>query len=470
MRLPVASRGQIVGCLSQLPRLFREIGLLHEVHVFIDYQRRDGVKSLTWTNTLPEGWRLKPLRAAVDYVVSNVDKAKVDGEISVELCNYTDVYHNEFIRRGLNFMRATASESEIARFALVVDDVVITKDSETWHDIGVPALVIEALSDLICGYHLALLRPRKDVLDGGFLFRCLQAKPIKVQLALSANGVTRFGLPKSEIGAAIVPVPPLAQQRAIARYLNCEARRLDALVVEKERLLNLLEEKRQSLITRAVTRGVNPDVPCRHSGIEWLGYIPAQWESRKIAWLFRERDRRGYPDLPLLEVSLRGGVVQREFTGERIESTAADFNSYKVAWKGDLVFNKIRMWQGAVGVAPVDGLVSPDYVVAEPTGSLSPAYAGLLFRISAFSAECARRSHGIVWDRLRLYWDEFRDIEVPVPPLADQTTVVDQVRTVTSKLDELISTTEISVTLLKERRAALIAAAVTGQIDVASEF
>ena len=275
-------------------------------------------------------------------------------------------------------------------------------------------------------------------------------------------------VPEEFIRNTRVRVPRLPQQRAIADYLDRETARLDALVTEKERLLSLLEEKHKALITKAVTRGVNRDVPLRDSGIAWLGDIPAQWESRKIAWLFRERDQRGCPDLPLLEVSLNAGVVQREFTGEKIESTAADFDSYKVAWKGDVVFDKMRMWQGAEGVAPVDGLVSPDYIVAEPTGSLSPAFAGLLFRVPAFSAECARRSHGIVWDRLRLYWEEFREIEVPVPTLAEQTTVVDHVQTGTSRLDDLISTTDISVALLKERRAALIAAAVTGQIDVES--
>ena len=279
-------------------------------------------------------------------------------------------------------------------------------------------------------------------------------------------------MPRAEwnsIGNLSVPFPDRTKQRAISGYLDRETARLDALVAEKERLLSLLEEKRQALITRAVTRGLNPDVPFRDSGIAWLGDIPAQWESRKIAWLFRERDQRGYPDLPLLNVSLNSGVVQREFTGDKIESTAADFNSYKVAWKGDLVFNKIRMWQGAVGVAPVDGLVSPDYIVAEPTGSLSSAYAGLLLRVPAFSAECARRSHGIVWDRLRLYWEGFREIQVPVPTLAEQTTIVDHVRTGTFRLDELISAADTSVTLLKERRMVLIAAAVTGQIDVENE-
>lgn len=190
------------------------------------------------------------------------------------------------------------------------------------------------------------------------------------------------------------------------------------------------------------------------------------WETWRIAWLFRERDQRGEPDLPLLEVSINSGVALREFSEERIESTAADFNTYKVARQGDVAFNKMRMWQGAVGVVPEDGLVSPDYVVAAPTGPLSSAYANLLFRTEAFSAKCARHSHGIVWDRLRLYWEGFRDIEVPLPSSGEQIRIVDHIASEAGKLDNLKASTERTIALLKERRAALIAAAVTGQIDV----
>jgi type I restriction enzyme S subunit len=237
-------------------------------------------------------------------------------------------------------------------------------------------------------------------------------------------------------------------------------------VAAKERVLGLVAEKRRALITRAVTRSLDPTVSLRDSGIPWFGEIPAHWETRRVAWLFRDRDERGEPDLPLLEVSINTGVILREFSDDRIEGTASDFNSYKVARKGDIAFNKMRMWQGAVGVAPQDGLVSPDYTVADPSGALSSDYAGQLFRTEMFSAECARWSHGIVWDRLRLYWEGFRDIEVPLPPLSEQHAIVAHIAKETAKLDALREATERTIGLLKERRATLIAAAVTGKLNV----
>lgn len=263
------------------------------------------------------------------------------------------------------------------------------------------------------------------------------------------------------------PCPSLTTQQQVVGYLESESGHFDALIAAKEHLLDLLAEKRGAIVASAVICGSDPAVPLRDSGVPWLGQIPAHWPTRRIAWLFRERDERDEPELPLLEVSIKEGVVEREFSADRIESTAADFNSYKVARAGDVVFNKMRMWQGAVGVAPVDGLVSPDYVVASPNGALAASYARFLFRLGAFSLECCRRSHGIVWDRLRLYWEGFREIEVPLPPLHEQVEIVADIATRTSRLDRLRVVTERSLDLLRERRAALIAAAVTGQFEAA---
>jgi type I restriction enzyme, S subunit len=302
--------------------------------------------------------------------------------------------------------------------------------------------------------------------DARFVFWALRSTNSFQQWESSVGGATFRALNLGPLGETWIPMPDQQRQRVIADYLDRETVRLDALVAAKERVLGLLAEKRRALITRAVTRGLDPRARLRDTGISWLGEIPAHWGTRRVAWLFRERDERGEPDLPLLEVSISSGVVLREFSDERIESTAADFNSYKVARQGDVVFNKMRMWQGAVGIAPQDGLVSPDYVVAAPTGKLSPQYAGLLFRTGTFSAECARRSHGIVWDRLRLYWEGFREIELPLPSLDAQNDIVTHLAEETAKLDALRSSTERSISLLKERRAALIVAAVTGKIAV----
>jgi type I restriction enzyme S subunit len=415
---------------------------------------------------LPAGWEARPLRSTADYVVSNVDKVPVKDEIAVRLCNYSDVYNNESITLALDFMQATASEDEIAKFGLRVDDVIITKDSESWDDIGVPALVRETASDLVCGYHLALLRPIKQRMDGAFLFRCLQAKPVRVQLELAANGVTRFGIPKSEIGAMTLPVPPLPQQRAIADYLDRETTRLDALIAAKKRVLGLLAEKRRALVTRAVTHGLAPHTRLRDTGIPWLGDIPEHWDTDRTRWLFRERDQRSETgEEDLLTVShLTGVTLRSEKDVNMFEAETTE--GYKICFAGDLVINTLWAWMGAMGVSPVNGIVSPAYNVYEPGKRLEPSYVDALVRLPVFAQEVTRYSKGVWSSRLRLYPEGFFEVFVPVPPIDEQRAIVAYITTEAGKLDKLRAANERTIALLKERRASLIASAVTGQLSV----
>ena len=382
---------------------------------------------LSWTDDLPVNWEVKPLRTVAHYVISNVDKVAHEYEHPVRLCNYTNVYHSEFITLELEFMRATASEAEIEKFGVRVDDVLITKDSESWDDIGVPALVRQTSDDLVCGYHLALIRAFPDKVMGAFLFRCLQANPVRVQLELAANGVTRFGIPKSGIGSLRLPVPPLPQQHAIADYLDNELAWLDALVVTKEQVLALLAEKRQALIARAVTTGLNPDAPVRDSGIPWLGKIPAHWTTERARWLFDERDERSDTgNEELLTVSHLTGVTPRSEKDVNMFE-AATKEGYKRCVSGDLVVNTLWAWMGAMGVAPVDGIVSPAYNVYVPGTLLDSSYIDALVRLQVFAQEVTRHSKGVWSSRLRLYPEGLFAVVLPVPPLDEQHEIVDYV-------------------------------------------
>jgi len=345
-------------------------------------------------------------------------------------------------------------------------DVVVAKITPCFEN-GKGALIKGACGGAGFGTtELHVLTPGPE-LDGRFLYYVTMDPTFRQRGAATMTGAAgQQRVPEAFVRDYIVGIPPLSEQRTISAYLDREIMRLDALVAERNRVLGLLAERRQALITRAVTRGLDPDASLRDSGVPWLRNIPSDWKVRRIAWLFRERDERGEPDLPLLAVSINTGVSVRLFSDDRIETTAADFNTYKIARRGDVVFNKMRMWQGAVGIAPQDGLVSPDYVVAGPTGRLVPRYANLLFRNDRFSAECARQSHGIVWDRLRLYWAGFRDIQVPLPSIDVQKSIVDHVAEVAAKVDTLVAATKDAIVLLNERRDALIGAVVTGHREV----
>ncbi len=288
---------------------------------------------------------------------------------------------------------------------------------------------------------------------------------------VDAVDASTFGskMPRADwdfIGNMSVPIPEWSKQRAIADYLDRETARLDALVGEEERLLGLLAEKRSALITCAVTRGLNPNVPLRDSGIPWLGEIPAHWETERARWLFRERDERsdtGEEDL--LTVSHLTGVTLRS-EKEVNMFEAATKEGYKICLSGDLVINTMWAWMGAMGVSSLDGIVSPAYNVYEPRARLDPSYVDALVRLPAFAQEVTRYSKGVWSSRLRLYPEGFFAVSLPVPPLSEQREIVAHIANETCKLDGLRDATKRTTVLLKERRAALISAAVTGQINM----
>ena len=236
-----------------------------------------------WIGVIPIHWKLKKLKFIATVQPSNVDKKTIEGEEPVLLCNYTDVYKNDFIDSQLDFMQATAMPSEIKKFAIDVGDVIVTKDSETAADIAVPAYVSEKLEGVLCGYHLTQIKPID--LDGKYLFRLFQSTGFNAQFVVSANGVTRFGLPQYAISNALTAVPPIDEQQTIAHFLDYKTAQIDALIAKKELLLKKLAQKRTALISHAVTKGLDPSAPIKDSGVPWLGEIPIHWNVKKLKFV-----------------------------------------------------------------------------------------------------------------------------------------------------------------------------------------
>ena len=206
-----------------------------------------------WLGDVPEHWEVRRLLSTAGMRVSNVDKHVNSDEIPVRLCNYVDVYKNEHIDERIPFMRGTATAAEVSRFVLVDGDVLITKDSETWDDIGVPALVTESAPDLVSGYHLALLRPHTSDVLGGFLLRTLQSRGVAWQFHVGARGVTRYGLSHAAIQSVRIALPPLAEQAAIAKHLEHKTADVAAAIDRANREIELLREYRTRLIADVVT-------------------------------------------------------------------------------------------------------------------------------------------------------------------------------------------------------------------------
>ena len=183
-----------------------------------------------WLGVVPEGWEIQKLKHIASVKFSNVDKKTVEDEHPVFLCNYVDVYYNDYITPDLNLMKATASFAEIQNFTLKEGDILITKDSESWDDIAIPAYVSSDLNDVLCGYHLAQVRPNTTRSDGEYLFRSFNARVINEQFRVAATGITRYGLGKYWIDNSLFLVPPKDEQRAIAIFLDRETGRIKSLL------------------------------------------------------------------------------------------------------------------------------------------------------------------------------------------------------------------------------------------------
>lgn len=207
---------------------------------------------IEWLENIPAHWEVKKLKYVANCFPSNIDKHTKENEMQVRLCNYTDVYKNDYITNNMELMIATATEDQIEKFTLLKGDVIITKDSETADDIANPALVVEELENVVCGYHLSVLRPYSK-LEGSYLLRALQCKVINVQFEVCSNGVTRVGLGVYDMKSAKIPLPPKDEQQLIVNYIESEVNKIHKTISTIEREIKLTQEYKTALITEAVT-------------------------------------------------------------------------------------------------------------------------------------------------------------------------------------------------------------------------
>jgi len=214
-----------------------------------------------------------------------------------------------------------------------------------------------------------------------------------------------------------------------------------------------------------VTTDLRPYPDYKDSGLLWLGQIPAHWDIRRNGRLFAQRNETGYGSLPILEVSLKTGVRVRDMDDLKRKQVMSDREKYKRAVKGDIAYNMMRMWQGAVGVAPEDGLVSPAYVVARPYPEAEPRYFSYLFRTDAYKNEVDGFSRGIVKDRNRLYWEDFKRMPSCFPPPDEQKAIADYLDANAVKVRRFIRNRRRLIEVLNEQKQAIINRTVTRGLD-----
>ena len=431
---------------------------------------------------IPAHWQIKRLKDIALMQNSNVDKKAHENETPVKLCNYVDVYKNEFIDHSIPFMQATANESEIRRFKIEKNDILVTKDSETADDIANPALVVDSIDNTLCGYHLAQIKPAKNLLFAPFLFRLFQSSAYNFRFAIHAKGITRVGLSVSSLRDALTPVPPLPEQKAIAAYLDEKTKEIDQKIALLQQKAERYADLKQALINETVTRGLEKTVEMKDSGIEWVGEIPAHWEVKRIKDLASNQSSlvqtgpfgaqlhaSDYVDkgIPLILIrNVKNLQIDTSSIPQISEEKAASLSRYRLK-VGDIVFSRV----GSIGrIALIKKrergwLISGQMLrlrIRNPL--LHKQYLIYLFGTEIVSTYMKIKSAGSTRESINT--EILANCLLLLPPYPEQKTIADYLDERTSQIGRIVENINTQIEKLTELRKTLINDVVTGQIKV----
>jgi type I restriction enzyme S subunit len=413
------------------------------------------VSGVPWLGDVPEHWEVLPALA-----VFKPRQVKNTGMIESTVLSLS---YGRIIVKPTEKLRRLVPES-FETYQVVDPGNIIVRTTDLQNDQTSLRIGHSQHRGIITSAYLCLeTMPR---VSNKFGYQYLNAYDL-LKIIYGFGSGLRQNLDFSDIKRMPVLVPPLPEQAAIVRFLDHADRKIRRYIRAKQRLIKLLEEQKQVIIHRAVTRGLNPNVRLKPSGVEWLGDVPEHWRIVRNMALFAHRVEHGVANLPVLQVSLRSGITVEDLDQfGRPKRLIADPTKYKRIYKGDIAYNTMRMWQGAVGVSPSDGLVSPAYVVLSPRVGTSPSFYDLVFHTEIYKQQVNRQSTGIVSDRNRLYWETFKQMVNISLPRSEQEAILAFIRSETCDLNATSSRLEREIGLLREYRTRLIADVVTGKLDV----
>jgi type I restriction enzyme S subunit len=424
---------------------------------------------VAWLGQVPEDWRIRRLKTTLRSCLNGMWGDEPTGDDNDIVCiRVADYIRGNF---RVNISDPTIrSISRLQRNGKIISRGDLLLEKSGGGDLQPVGAVVLYDHDLpaVNSNFIALIKvaPDHDPNYLCYLHNTLYAGRINTRSIKQTTGIQN--LDQSSYLDEKVAIPPLREQHAIAAFLDRETAKIDTLIAKKQRLIELLQEKRTALISQAVTRGLDPNVSMKDSGVEWLGEVPIHWEIKRNQWFFLEIDERSeYGDEELLSVSHITGVTTRA-EKEVNMFMAESMEGYKKCQPGDLAINTMWAWMGALGISWQHGIVSPSYNVyrLRNNNDFYPQYLDYLYRTPQHIVEINRFSKGVWSSRLRLYPDEFFLMSIPKPPYEEQKQIVEFIENQTQKRGILINKTETAIEKLREYRTALISAAVTGKIDV----
>ena len=422
---------------------------------------------IPWIGEIPEGWEIvygKKIYLANDGGVWGEDSDGIDDTIVLRPTEQ-DIEGRLIIEEPA---RRKLTNKEFESSKLKEGDLIITKSSGSPSHIGKTSLITESVAKLNCCYSnfIQRLRVNGNPLFYWFLLNSVVVKKQFEYLSTTTTGINNIN--SKTLDSLLFPIPSFDEQQRIAEFLDRKCAEVDEMIALQEQIIEELKAYKQSVITEAVTKGLNPATPMRDSGIEWIGQIPEHWEVRRIGSLFRLRDEKNYKpmgEVQLLSLYTGIGVFPHGEQEER-GNKAVTTEGYKIVRKNDVVVNIILAWMGAIGVSNYDGVTSPAYDVYIPNHNAAPHYYHYVFRTKGIAAECYKYGRGIMMMRWRTYSSEFKQIHIPYPNIAEQQAIADYLDEKCADIDSLIQTKQSKIDSLKEYKKSIIYEYVTGKREV----
>ena len=427
-------------------------------------ENRPGYKK-TRVGWIPEEWEIHKLSACSELRISNVNKKCKPDELKILLCNYKDVYHNEEITNDLPFMLATAKKSEIESFSIKKGDVLITKDSESPQDIGIPAFVKNHMDRLLCGYHLILIRPYDVTLNGRFLSKFLQSHRMKYYFSTVANGVTRFGLTLNSVKELKLPIPQLIEQNKIVATLST----WDKAITQTQTLIDSKTKLKKGLTQKLLTGQLRVTIsPSSKTFIQTkIGLLPEDWEVKPFTALFQRISEpiRVKQEKEYREIGIRShgkGVFHKN------PVTGAQLGNKRVfhVKPGTLVFNIVFAWEQAVGIfsEKENGFIASHRfpMFRADQAKCLEAFALLFFLSKRGKHGLGIASPGGAGRNKTLGQQELNHLYLPIPPIHEQKKIIHILNLCETEITQLTK----QKNALEKQKKGLMQKLLTGEIRV----
>lgn len=429
-----------------------------------------------WIGKIPKHWKIVKLKYLANISFSSVDRHEYKEELKVNICHYPDAYKNDIINNETNLSNGTCTESEFEKFQLLEGQVIITKDSETANDIGVPTYVEETIENAVCGYHLAILDTISDELFGKYLFRYIQSTNVNSYFETNSNGVTRFGLGKPKIENLFISSPSFEEQTAIASFLDYKTKLIDATIEKKKLLITLLKEKRQAVINEAVTKGLNPNAPMKDSDVEWLGEIPEHWGLVPLRYLYNKIGSgvtpKGGGDVYTDEgvTFIRSQNVH--FDGLRLDDVVKiDIETHQKMNNSSVEFNDVllNITGASIGRCCVVNIdeemnVNQHVCIIRVNERIKPDFLNIVLQSNVGQTQIKLLTTG--GNREGLTQEAVKNMSIPLPNIETQIQLLNSITEKMKSFDLIKNKIETAIAKLQTYRQSLISEAVTGKIDV----